>query len=483
MEFSEIQSVIKKYNRSGLVTEILKALHHIQQTDKRGVPFWCLLTLLKWAHIHTDDRFRKDITPGQLEDLMQLINKFETEYAGLNFKTHKAVSRSFRIIAYQQFEYQENFHNSVLNRQMVLYLDLHSRFDINSEFKNRTGMDILSFFNYSYLTYICINKDTFDDRFQYDGVLGEDYMHLFRMQFSNSELDQYLNLLAIKDPAQFVPLHRLRDERLQLFETNFFITKPFLLFNKNYLLPHRAIFNQTLKHFVYTFMKTAIPDQFSEEFGRRLEKYVELGLKEVNLNYVRENEMKRKYALSKVVDYKIGNNILVECKAIELHPRSGVLREPNMLSSELNSSVIKAYCQLLCTANAIDKKHEWWGIVIIYREMYLGFGQDAWEEFMQEPVEQFARDNSIDISVLPPQNLFFVPLEDWDYMVQAIKDGKGDLESMLKKGKELNLTTDPTEKKFIMEQVLNKHFKIENFNLSYLSKAHERIDILSNTEH
>lgn len=483
MEFSQIQLEIKKYNRSSLVAEILKALLHIQRTSKRGVPFWCLLTLLKWAHIHTDDRFRKDITPGQLEDLMRLISKFETEYAGLNFKDHRSVSRSFRIIAYQQFEYQEEFHNAVLNRQMVLYLDLYSRFNISDEFRKLTGMDILSFFNYSYLTYICINKDTFDSRFQYDGILGEDYTRLFKMQFSDSELDQYLNLLSIKNPTQFVPLHRLRDERLQLFETNFFITKPFLLFNGNYILPHRAIFNQTLKHFVYTFMKMAMPDQFSEEFGRRLEKYVELGLKEVKLNYVREHQLKKEYSLTKVVDYKIGDNILLECKAIELHPRSGVLREPNMLSSELNSSIIKAYCQLLSTASVIDKNREWWGIVIIYREMYLGFGQDAWVEFMQEPVEQFARDNSIDISILPPQNLFFVPLEDWDYMVQVMKDGKGDLETMLKKGRELNLTTNPVERKFIMEQVLNEHFKIKNFDLSYLSKAHEEIDILSKMEH
>ncbi len=39
-------------------------------------------------------------------------------------------------------------------------------------------------------------------------------------------------------------------------------------------------------------------------------------------------------------------------KAIELHPRSGVMRTREILISDLDSTIIKAYIQLLSTANA-----------------------------------------------------------------------------------------------------------------------------------
>jgi len=175
----------------------------------------------------------------------------------------------------------------------------------------------------------------------------------------------------------------------------------------------------------------------------------------------------------------IDDDILIECKACELHPRAGVLRLPNILTNELNSSIIKAYCQLLSTANVVDKNKEWFGVIITYREMYLGFGSDAWHEFMQPKVKEFAAQNNLDLDILPPKNLFFVTVEYWDYMMQVIKQGKASLKQMLEKGRELNLSSNPIDKVFLIEQVLKKHFRVQSLDLSYLKNAHKVINIVT----
>ncbi|MBI3137731.1 MAG: hypothetical protein HYZ15_04020 [Sphingobacteriales bacterium] len=482
MEFEIIRDRIQQFRRSDLVLHLLQGLHNIQQEKQSRYPFWKMLVLLKWSYLHTDDNpKRKIVTSDNVLSLLVMVDQFEVEYTGLNFRTPHSVSQSFRIIAYQQFDYQDNFYNSIVDRQVILYLRLSSRFDIAAEFKRRTGIDILSFLNFCYFTYIYLHLDQLGNGHSYDGILHDDYCDYFKKQFSDRELDLFLRLLIVTQSSDFENLHRLKDERLQLYETNFFITKPFLLFNGHLCLPHQAIFTQTIKHFIYTYLKAVLPDTFPEEFGKRLEKYVALGLTENRIEHKSEYELKKQYRLTKICDYLVGDDILVECKATELHPRSGVLRLPNILTKELNSSIVKAYCQLLSTAGCINPGKEWWGIIITYREMYLGFGQDAWDEFLRSPMEDFTAKNKIDISLLPPKNLFFISIEDWDYIMQVIKDRNATLHQMLLKGKELANTTDPAERKFLMEQVLHQHFRVTQLNLSYLKQAHELINIVPET--
>lgn len=268
---------------------------------------------------------------------------------------------------------------------------------------------------------------------------------------------------------------------MQLYETNFFTLKPLILFRNQYRIPHRKIFVQTIKHFIYNYLKEN-STQFPEEFGKRLEKYVELGLKENKMIYLSEASLKSRYQLGKVADFVIDDDILVEVKAIELHHRSGVMRTKDILINDLDTTIIKAYTQLLETANKINPAKEHFGIIITYKEMYLGFGADAWEEFLKDPIEKYCSENSINISVLPSQNLCFINIEVWDKIIQAIKDGKATLKEILVKGKELNALDHPAESVMLMEQVIDKHFYPSQITLSYLKDTHLQLDIMPSEE-
>jgi hypothetical protein len=472
--FGMIRSKIKEYRLHSLVSYILEVLNNIQR-QKSKHPFWELLVLLKWCYLNTDNAPSKKIAkPFDVQNLLELIEQFQNDHPILDFTNHKSVSQSFRTVAYQQFDYQEQFYISLISRQLVIYLKLRSRLDIVTEFKRAAGLELTSFFRYCFYTFAFLNRDLYQSGHVYDGSLGREFSNFFIEIFSAEELQAFLQLVAITDPQQFVPLHKLQDEKLQLYETNFFVTKPLIYFEGQYRLPHRAILNQTIKHYVYTYLKSILPDSFPEEFGKRMEKYVELGLKEANFRYKNETELKRAYNLGKVSDYLVDDDILLECKATELHPRSGVLRLPNILTKELNSSIIKAYQQLACTANTIDPSRQWFGVIITYREMYLGFGLDAWDEFLEAPMREFFLQQKIAFNILPPENLFFITIEDWDYIIQIVKENKATLKEILLKGRETNVSPKVGDKLFLMEMVLQKYFKVNNLKLSYLDGLFEQ---------
>src|SRR5690606_32656398 len=82
-----------------------------------------------------------------------------------------------------------------------------------------------------------------------------------------------------------------------------------------------------------------------------------------------------------------------------------------------DTSATKAYTQLLSVAHNMKSKIQF-GIVITYKETLLGYGEDSFKEFMQEPIFAFLELHKIDLSVLPPDRLVYITLEDWDRLIR-----------------------------------------------------------------
>jgi hypothetical protein len=480
VDFDLIKGRIQKHKLSSIISNTLELLNEVQRQDDKSFPVWNLLTLIKLAYIHTTDSvLRSSIKEHEYTQLLELIRQFEGKYSGISFKSRKEVSQSFKIIANQQFPLQDRFDNSILSRQIVLYLQVQSSttFDLNEEFRQLTGMNLKSFLEYSYFTFFFFNFETVRPDIRYEGNLFESYFNLFKSNWKEEELKKYLSLLTLKERSDFERLQKLNNEVLQLYETNFFTLKPFILFRNQYRIPHKRIFIQTLKHFLYNYLKENSAS-FPEEFGKRLEKYVQLGLVENKIHFQNETALKTKYSLKKVSDFLVEPDILIEVKAIELHPRAGVLRTKDILVNDLDKTIIKAYTQMLETAYKINTDLTYYGVIITYKEMYLGFGADAWEEFLKEPIENFCSVSKIDVSILPPRNLCFISIEDWDFMMQVIKDKKATLKEILLKGKETNAINNPSESVMLMEQVIKKYFHRPQITLSYLKGKDLTLDLL-----
>lgn len=474
VDFKLIKGCLINFRRSSIIFHCLENLYLLQVKPDKSFPLWKIFTLVRWAYVYCyESNLLKDADTNDYKYILTLIEKFETDYDGLNFKGVTSINKSFRIIAYQQFPTQEKYYHALIDRQVILYTTLTTKDDLENKFEEITKIKLLDFLRLSEVTYLWLFKDRYDAAYQIERSITKDYVNLLKDMFPIDIIYTFLNLLTTKSVEEIIPLHKTKNERLQLFESNLFATKPFLLFNNHYRIIHRSIFIQTIKHFIYTCLKER-HSGFTEAFGKRLENYIELGLRENQIDFSREKQIKRNHTIpneEKVVDYLVENNILIECKATELKPLSGTTRLPDILSRELDHSIVKAYQQMITTANNINRQETWYGIIVTYKDLYIGFGEAGWDEFLKEPMEEFAREHNYSLEVLPPNQLFFVDIEYWDYMMQAVKDREISIKEILEKAI-LNNKND-AEKVMLFDQILNKYFKVKTFTLKYLNDAQQ----------
>jgi len=476
-DFLEIKDRFSLYTRSSIVYRALDFLHQIEIKRDFRYPVWILFSIIKWANLYAiDNPMKNAISDIEFNQLLNLIKDLQYQHLGINFKNTDNVNRSFKIIAYQQFALQENFSDIVLCRQVLLFLRDPCNDKIKTEFKRLSGITIESFLECAYFTQLYINIDILDKPGLYfTGVLGEDYFNFFYKKWGVNKANQFLKLLSAKNSRDFENLHKMTGEVYQLYETGFFITKPLIRFKGQFHIIHRKIFIQTIKHFIYQFLKIH-SDNFPSEFGYRLEAYVEFGIKEIGYSYTQEKDLKSKFPKSKICDFLIEEKVLIEVKATELSPRSGVFRSPKIMQSDLRTTIVKAYAQLIEIANRIDSNSSFYGIIITYKEMLLGFGKDTWHEFLKDPITKFCEDNNHNILAMPPENLFFISIEDWDRTVQIIKDRKASLIEVLKNAYQQNIDPDITKRIMLFQQALRK-YELKGYNLTYHENLLNELDL------
>lgn len=476
IDFISIKNLIEKYSSNSIIYYCIYLLNSVQKNDDKSAAYWQLLILIKWAYLYCSETTEKAISFNEIGQILKHIETLEKQNNLLNFKDQNSILRSLSIVAYQQFPLQDRVHKGIFSRQILLYNILKGQYDILDDFKKITGIELLNFINYQYITFLQLNIDRFDKKHSYDGIINDDFKEIFSTKFSTEEFNKYMALLSIKSVKEVKLLHKMKDASYQLYETTFLSTKPFLYFNNKYLTPHRSVFNHSVNYFIYDFMKIN-SEQFTTEFGERMEKYVELGLKEMNVSYTKGKTLEKSFLKEKNCDFLVDSHILIEVKAIELTPRSGILRSEEILIRDLRKNIIKAYIQLLNTANNVGKsQQQWYGAIITYKDMLLGFGIDAWEEFMKKEIEQYLSEKHIDLQILPPENLFFIDIDSWDKMVQVVKNKEASIIDIFLKAKEVNLK--PETRVFSFEMVLDNYYKIKKLDLSYLEEAQRLVDVI-----
>lgn len=476
-EFKYITQEIKKYSLSSILDSSISLLIDAENSNKKNFPFWNVLLIVKWAYLNTNDRKRlKSASKTTILEIIHQIEKFDYERKTIDFK--KDIKRSFRIVAYQQYWYQDHIDNSVFARQIILYTQLKSSLDIDKNFKNETGITTQQFLKLSYVTYLYLHQGKLlDQKLKYDGIIHSDCEELLFQVEETEVVKIFLNFLTLKAIEQLNDTHKMSDAAFQLYETNFWCQIPFFYHDNQRRIFHSAIFGQTCKYFIYNYMKKN-SHGFPEEFGKRLEKYLELGLKEIRVNYRNENELKKQVSLTKVCDLFVEENILIECKAIEIHPRTAILRNSSILQTDFKHSIVKAYIQLLKTANSIDNSKTFFGFIVTYKNIFVGFGEDAWSDFLDQPINEFlSKEKDISLSVLPPANLFFIDIEDWDKIIQIIKDYKINFNEIIEKVITERKNVPSIGEYLFMEQILTEYYPIKKINLDYLNKAQKAIEL------
>lgn len=463
-EFEAINAKLKEYTLDSVLLSSHQIIVRVDSDNNKAYPIWNVLVLMKWAYaVCKNSTHSKESTPGDVEEMVDLINAFHDAVKPVDFK--QGIKRGLKILGFQQFWLQDHLDRNVLYRSEVFFNQIQTKLDIDHEFRSTSGLGLRDFLNCAYLLYIYFHRDRFDKEVTFDGVLYPEDLDAI---FPSTGKDTFMSFLQLVIFPKIDPrnLQRMNFEGYQLYETTLWNRYPLLMVQDQVLLTHRSSLGAMIRNFLYDYLKkNSVP--FRTELGERMERYVELGLKETNAIYLTEKQLQSKFSLQKVCDYLVEDDVLIECKAIELSPTAGIKRTQEILKNEFDSNATKAYIQILSVASNVGEAIKF-GIVITFKETFLGYGKDAFEEFMNEPVTDFLKSQQIKQDTLPPERLVYITLEDWDRLVRLKKYTKKRLSEILETG----FKSFQQNEVILFEQVLDKLCAgLELPSLQYLEHA------------
>ena len=465
MDYKAIRNKITSFSYESMVALLFEVLKR-QEADLSGPsPFWHPLLLLRWSMEFAGQKYpSKPATKQDLAKLFKQLEELEMAHATFDLKKNGRLSKTFTILSFQQFQYQEKPWFDTFQRQYILYCKLNGSHDINGSFLERTGVTIADLLCALKILWMAILHSALPG-YEYRGVLTNDHLFMISDLIGQEQMKRIVELFSIsKESIKAIVKEDprlIKDYNLQVFEPSIFTVRPFFEYEQKLLLPHREILNHTINHFIYDFMKNR-DDRFSEDLGKRLEKYIELGLRENDMSFLSESKLKQLLGRErKVVDFLIEGDILLECKAIELRPYANINPTDDILLSEMAKSITKAYAmQMMETIQQLNEEKEYFGIIVTYKKLNLGETEDIWEQFLRSETEKIVQDPK-ERNKLPYRNLFFIDLASWDIVMQIAKTNKLALKSIL-----MN-TQLAKERKFGFYMHLDE-YKVKNFDLRYL---------------
>lgn len=474
MEFEVIRNKLRSYDYDATIGHLLAI---IWSAEFRGeaTRFWHPLMLIKWALQYGGQNGKlKSPSKAEIYKLLQGLEKLEMSHATFDLRRNERMIQTFTIISHQQFPYQDKAWLDSFSRQFILFGETNTKYSITESFRELTSLSVTEFLRLLIVFWMLIVHDNkLKSRFQ--GQFDQGLIDVLKLAFPSKHVDIFLDLITISKenfPEIIEAETRVKNYRLQVFETSIFGRKPLLQFHEKLLLPHKDLLNVTANHFIYDYMKHR-DSNFTTEFGKRMERYIKLGIDEASLKCTDENALRKQFGRdSKVVDFVVEDNVLIECKAIELKASLAVDPRDAKLGMEFRKSIAKAYAsQMFTVASNLNDNKEWFGLIITYKPLYLGNSQDLWDAFLKD--ETFSIDPEFKVkSFLPVENLFLTDLRTWDRIVHILKNKKIKLQKLLKYARKQD--SNPATKTFLLQQHLDK-FENQYFELKYLDDAMEYI--------
>lgn len=472
IEFNYIRNRISEYRKDDIFGFCYKLL---DENKEKNFPVWYVLILIKWTIIYGEKKYpSKQLTAERFNKIYNDVSNFNSEHISAFLKS-KQTDKAFQIFYNQQFYLQKIVYKEIYATQLKLYSSIKGKHDIGKSFYEKTGFTIIDFLYIEQIFWLYINIDELNESGLYfDGFFDEDFLNVTSGMTSNEKVKCFINLLTLNPNNAEESIsnfkHKINKVDLQTMEMSFFTMFPFAIWKSQIKLVHASIFKHTINYYIYDFLKTHDQD-FTTDFGYRLEKYIELGLKEIHAGYKTETQLKKMLPpLSNLTDFLIENeNIFIESKATEIQALPSVNPTDDLIFNALKTSLFKAYFeQLVPVSKLLRPDQENWGIIITYKKLF-------WSHFTKLfEIGKDKYDLSQNFDHLPPQNVFIIDIYTWDKIIQIVKDGKATLLEILKKAKGDNMRPETSKQLFDMHL---DQYDLRTLNLSYLQNEIDSLNI------
>ncbi|MDA3907230.1 MAG: hypothetical protein PF484_14250 [Bacteroidales bacterium] len=421
-------------------------LHEIENkhiTEWEGWLPWNLVLLIKWSVEYGGKQYpTREATKTVVTKLINLMNDLPSENVFLKDNGIGGLQKFVRTTAFQQFWYQTRLNSWELSRQYLLFCEIPPEHPIQKNFADNHGLDTRKFLELCLLLWTWIGKNQNNIVFK-PSVLSS------VTNFTTDEILTFLNSISLTLDGLKIYLNerrqRIENPYFQLTEVTPLTRFPLLRDDQgNYLVYSRRVFERTITSIFYDTTKNTGGSPLAEQFASLFEKYIDQNISSLSSTYYSEAELYKEFVKEKVTDFLLPFDdctVMLEAKAIEMRPTVQVYPGNKQLGRELRDSVVKAAYQGFSLANEITKKYDdlaipcrdsFFLVVVTYRDLFLGNGQDMWEEFLGDLVVPFLEENHIDQKLIPPEHIVVLTIDDLDSLLSVVWTGLDSIPNILK---------------------------------------------------
>ena len=448
----------------------------------RRYPPWFLLLLLKWSFLYgrwdkvVPNREFDGTTLGRLMNRMHNLN----DLARLP-RQYDHIYLFFRNIAFQQFWLQEETEDKArLARQIFLFGNLQDNHTFKREFKQNSGIEVNHFIELSVsLIGPFIHGNSAVTTSWFDSLQASYPSETVKKFLSHisGDIDKVKSYLEQENGPK-------RNISYEIFEQSPLMRYPLLEDNDKYYVYSIILLLHSLQSFIYDTLKTKSPGAFVSKFGKIFEEYVARGIDYMGLPYKHEHTLRKTLGGGKAADFLIVDdncNIFIDAKGVEMNQLGMVGHRPEVILDKTKNFVRKGIEQGTEVADklkdishidGLQTGHENFLLVVTYKDCYVGNGKTFYEAIGRERVDEIRA--GYDTSQLPYENMYFISVDDFDYLVRLVHDGQCGLAEAIKTIREAD--QKPSKSTFLFRQGLKTHFGNEQMQMpEYLEGAFKKI--------
>lgn len=459
-----------------IVDQALRVLHYEYSSplDKLKAMPWLTLLIVKWA---VQDNLvyisvGKVITPQEFDALRNLLLNIQREFS--KSPNTPNIYAMLRTMLHTQIQFQRSANWGFL-RWPALIAQLEQDHPTRIQFEDTFLMSPETFMELSFALYTPALNGEMRISPTHFNILDEYYdenMTTFLAHFVR-------DLPSLRKELQTEEHHRLRG-KIEFFEFPYLQRFPILQApNKDMIFWHPLVFARGMEDAVHLRLSN-FGANYTEPFSKVFESYVLGLLKETNIPFFGEDEVKQafgqKVSTVEAVIECADCNIFIEAKMSLFWDEVLLDDNPEKIfnKTERVRTAIKQGWQasdlLRCErgqlGNCANKAQDFM-LVVTSRQLNIGDGNRLNNLYPEMSFEQVLPVEKR--KYLPPENIFVLSIEDFEMLVGHIKGGAVDLASLLKQAVKAN--SDPAAAQMFFSDFLRKHQKQETSRPHLIQQA------------
>lgn len=463
-EYESLVKDIQKYNPLYLIQEAIKWAEDLSRFDYcspayaqnlRSSPSYIELDLIiRLVHFHGKEPLygKRKINEYQFIELCRKLRALKNRAEVNVIQNNSPGSEQWLLPeimgrgAFQQFRYQNQRPIESLARQYIIFVECDENNILNEKFKKIGNIDIAEF--------LCIFTIflMLMDKYGCAITFTKGKSNALQKIFTDEVVKKFFNLLSseISEAKEFIKNYKTyEDINFQLLAPTPFERYPFFKDqgkDQDYYIPyHKLLLNTAAVNNLYDICKGIDPNLSASYnakkpeggFGKIFENYIY----NYCLEYYEHEKQKnpRIFDIQKDSGFKKDKHadflllednsaVLIECKSTEYSKSSRTIQSKDQQIKALEGvkkgtmQIIKTVDQLIQTQKqkeAIEKVASFFGIVVTYKQHYVGYSPNNFPEEKKKALE-FTEDNPR----IPYKNIFYLSIEEFDCLIGAATETK-----------------------------------------------------------